>query len=115
MPVGKKSRGAAVQRCREAKRRAGFRLVQFWVPGTKAAGFAEEARRQSAMRFRQDPASMQTGRPPSTRRSWSKARRRRYRRPSGRDCQVRPGLVVKSSFRRKEISSLLAVFLEIAG
>lgn len=28
-------------------RAAGFRLVQFWVPDTRAPGFAEECRRQS--------------------------------------------------------------------
>jgi len=28
-------------------RQAGFRLVQLWVPDTRAHGFAEECRRQS--------------------------------------------------------------------
>jgi hypothetical protein len=28
-------------------RRAGLRLVQFWVPDTRVPGFAEECRRQS--------------------------------------------------------------------
>jgi hypothetical protein len=28
-------------------RQAGFRLVQLWVPDTRARGFAEECRRQS--------------------------------------------------------------------
>jgi len=28
-------------------RRAGFRLIQLWVPDTRARGFAEECRRQS--------------------------------------------------------------------
>jgi len=28
-------------------RRAGFRLVQLWVPDTRADGFAQECRRQS--------------------------------------------------------------------
>jgi len=36
-----------VQRYRERMRRAGFRLVQLWVPDTRARGFAEECRRQS--------------------------------------------------------------------
>jgi len=36
-----------VQRYRERMRRAGFRLIQFWVPDTRARGFAEECRRQS--------------------------------------------------------------------
>ena len=37
----------SVQRYRERMRRAGFRLVQLWVPDTRAHGFAEECRRQS--------------------------------------------------------------------
>ena len=36
-----------VQRYRDRMRRAGFRLVQLWVPDTRARGFAEECRRQS--------------------------------------------------------------------
>ena len=36
-----------VQRYRERMREAGFRLVQLWVPNTRAQGFAEECRRQS--------------------------------------------------------------------
>lgn len=30
-------------------RNKGFRLIQLWVPDTKASGFAEEAARQSAL------------------------------------------------------------------
>jgi antidote-toxin recognition MazE-like antitoxin len=37
----------SVQRYRERMRNAGFRLVQLWVPDTRAHGFAEECRRQS--------------------------------------------------------------------
>jgi Protein of unknown function (DUF3018) len=37
----------SVQRYRERMRRAGFRLVQLWVPDTRAKGFADECRRQS--------------------------------------------------------------------
>ena len=37
----------SVQPYRERMRRAGFRLVQLWVPDTRARGFAEECRRQS--------------------------------------------------------------------
>ncbi len=37
----------SVQRYRERMREAGFRLVQLWVPDTRAHGFAEECRRQS--------------------------------------------------------------------
>lgn len=38
-----------VQKHRDAKRRAGERLVQIWVPDTRAPGFAEECRRQSLL------------------------------------------------------------------
>ncbi|HUK41383.1 MAG TPA: antitoxin MazE family protein [Candidatus Acidoferrales bacterium] len=37
----------SVQRYRARMRRAGLRLVQLWVPDTRARGFAEECRRQS--------------------------------------------------------------------
>jgi Protein of unknown function (DUF3018) len=36
-----------VQRYRTKMRRAGLRLVQLWIPDTKARGFVEECRRQS--------------------------------------------------------------------
>jgi hypothetical protein len=45
------SRAAAarktVQRYRERMRGSGLRLVQVWLPDTRAQGFAEECRRQS--------------------------------------------------------------------
>ena len=37
----------SVQKHRQRMRQAGFRLVQLWVPDTRAKGFAEECRRQS--------------------------------------------------------------------
>lgn len=37
----------SVQRYRDRMRRSGFRLVQMWVPDTRADGFAKECRRQS--------------------------------------------------------------------
>jgi len=37
----------SVQRYRDRMRQAGFRLVQLWVPDTRAHGFADECRRQS--------------------------------------------------------------------
>ena len=37
----------SVQRYRERMRHAGFRLVQLWLPDTRAQGFAQECRRQS--------------------------------------------------------------------
>ena len=36
-----------VQRYRERMRDSGLRLVQLWLPDTRAKGFAEECRRQS--------------------------------------------------------------------
>jgi hypothetical protein len=39
----------SVQRYRERMQRAGFRLVQLWVPDARAPGFAEECRRQSRL------------------------------------------------------------------
>lgn len=39
----------AVRRHRSTKRQKGMKLVQLWVPDTEAPGFAEEARRQSAI------------------------------------------------------------------
>lgn len=41
-----------VQRYRDRMRRAGFRLVQLWVPDTRVHGFAEECRRQSRVAAR---------------------------------------------------------------
>lgn len=37
----------SVQRYRDRMRRSGLRLMQLWVPDTRARGFAEECRRQS--------------------------------------------------------------------
>jgi Protein of unknown function (DUF3018). len=37
----------SVQRYRDRMRDAGLRLVQVWVPDTRASGFVEECRRQS--------------------------------------------------------------------
>jgi hypothetical protein len=36
-----------VQRYRDRMRESGLRLVQVWLPDTRAQGFAEECRRQS--------------------------------------------------------------------
>jgi len=36
-----------VQRYRERMRESGLRLVQVWLPDTRAKGFPEECRRQS--------------------------------------------------------------------
>ena len=37
----------SVQRYRDRMRESGFRLVQLWVPDTRAEGFGEGCRRQS--------------------------------------------------------------------
>ncbi len=37
----------SVQRYRDRMRESGLRLVQVWLPDTRARGFAEECRRQS--------------------------------------------------------------------
>ena len=42
----------SVQRYRQRMRQAGFRLIQMWVPDTRAQGFAEECRRQSRVAAR---------------------------------------------------------------
>lgn len=42
----------SVQRYRERMKRAGLRLVQLWVPDTRARGFLEECRRQSRLAAR---------------------------------------------------------------
>ena len=42
----------SVARYRARMRRAGFRLVQLWVPDTRAARFAAECRRQSRLASR---------------------------------------------------------------
>jgi hypothetical protein len=46
----------SLQRYRQPMRRAGFRLVQLWVPDTRAQGFAAECRRQSRAAARNKPA-----------------------------------------------------------
>lgn len=42
----------SVRRYRERMRQAGFRLVQLWIPDTRAHGFAQECRRQSRLAAR---------------------------------------------------------------
>jgi hypothetical protein len=42
----------SVERYRARMRRAGFRLVQLWVPDTRAPRFAAECRRQSRLASR---------------------------------------------------------------
>lgn len=43
-----------VHKYREAKRRAGLRPVQLWVPDTRNAEFAQEAARQAQLVCHQD-------------------------------------------------------------
>jgi hypothetical protein len=37
----------SVERYRDRMRRAGLRLIQLWIPDTRAHGFSQECRRQS--------------------------------------------------------------------
>ncbi len=41
------STARSVKRYRTKMRRAGLRLIQLWIPDTRAQGFAEECHRQS--------------------------------------------------------------------
>ena len=43
------STSARVQKHRVSLREAGLRPLQIWVPDTRAAGFADECRRQSML------------------------------------------------------------------
>ena len=45
-----------VKKHRDTLRAAGFRPVQIWVPDTRAPGFAEECRRQTALAAASDRA-----------------------------------------------------------
>ncbi|CAI08016.1 conserved hypothetical protein [Aromatoleum aromaticum EbN1] len=47
---------ARVQKHRDARRRAGLRPVQIWVPDTRRPDFAEECRRQSRLAAEADMA-----------------------------------------------------------
>jgi hypothetical protein len=49
----------SVHRYRARMKRAGLRLVQLWVPDTRARGFAEECRRQSRATTKQRRAEEQ--------------------------------------------------------
>lgn len=44
--MGKSTTAKRVQQSRDRMRARGLRLVQFWVPDTRAPGFAEELARQ---------------------------------------------------------------------
>jgi hypothetical protein len=50
----------SVERYRNRMRRAGFRLVQFWVPDTRGRGFRDECRRQSRAAARNEAAENET-------------------------------------------------------
>lgn len=47
---------ARVQKHRDARRMAGLRPVQIWVPDTRRPGFAEECRRQCLLVTQADSA-----------------------------------------------------------
>ncbi|AVJ26940.1 antitoxin MazE family protein [Achromobacter spanius] len=50
---------ARVQKHRDARRMAGLRPVQIWVPDTRRPGFVEECRRQSLAIASSDKADKQ--------------------------------------------------------
>jgi len=52
-----KQRADKVDRHRQRMRAAGFRPVQFWVPDTRAADFAERVRQQ-CLKLKGDPAEL---------------------------------------------------------
>lgn len=52
-----KQRTDKVDRHRQRMRAAGFRPVQFWVPDTRAADFAERVRQQ-CLKLKGDPAEL---------------------------------------------------------
>ena len=45
----------------DARRASGLRLVQLWVPDSRAPGFAEECRRQTALAAASDRADADLG------------------------------------------------------
>ena len=45
----------------DARRASGLRLVQLWVPDSRAPGFAEECRRQTALAAASDRAAADLG------------------------------------------------------
>src|SRR5664279_4160168 len=50
---------AAVARYRERMKRQGFRLLQIWVPDTRAPGFAAEYARQAALLSKNDDPNLE--------------------------------------------------------
>src|SRR3546814_20443543 len=52
-----KQRADKVDRHRQRMRAAGFRPVQFWVPDTRGAAFAERVRQQ-CLKLKGDPAEL---------------------------------------------------------
>ncbi len=56
-----RSAARRVRKHREARRSSGLRLVQLWIPDTRAPGFAEECRRQTARAAASDRADADLG------------------------------------------------------
>jgi hypothetical protein len=50
-----------VRKHRQAKREAGLRLVQLWVPDTRSEGFDEECRRQTRLAAEADRSDAELG------------------------------------------------------
>ena len=56
-----RSAARRVRKHRDARRASGLRLVQLWVPDSRAPGFAEECRRQTALAAASDRADADLG------------------------------------------------------
>ncbi len=56
-----RSAARRVRKHRDARRASGLRLVQLWVPDSRAPGFAEECRRQTASAAASDRADADLG------------------------------------------------------
>ena len=56
-----RSAARRVRKHRDARRASGLRLVQLWVPDSRAPGFAEECRRQTVLAAASDRADADFG------------------------------------------------------
>ncbi|MXY40204.1 MAG: DUF3018 family protein [Rhodospirillaceae bacterium] len=56
-----RSAARRVRKHRDARRASGLRLVQLWVPDSRAPGFAKECRRQTALAAASDRADADLG------------------------------------------------------
>ena len=56
-----RSAARRVRKHRDARRASGLRLVQLWIPDSRAPGFAEECRRQTARAAASDRSDADIG------------------------------------------------------